>query len=466
MYVPHIDLLTRLELFLRKHAILPVTLARESGYSRQHLLRVRLGEGGSTRRLILGVTATCSRLSGQPVTPNVLFERADILLKSRHQRLGQVFAAELSKVTEFLGNVSREGWVEQVVAAGVESETVAAYLLRAGEARIDRQPQEAAAIFVAASTIASRLHDTEPELSASLRGHASRGRANALRHLGQFDEALSELSLSGQQFIKARFCVNEAGRVEYSRGGVLFAMERWSEARVAAQQARQRFVSTGDARRAAYADLLLAGILFDQGEVEAARDTWLRLRAILDDLGDSEALARVWQNLGACEIRRGDAEQARHWLRYAAAAFRALNNRIELTRAQWNIASYIARFRSPLAGIRALQHVERDFTHLGAFVDAGCVGLDAIELMIEHTVADEALARYAEGIATVLVCAQLGASAATALDQLRRIAEARDRRTVVRRVRVAIREASAPCRPTAGGDERAGGAPGRTYATD
>jgi tetratricopeptide (TPR) repeat protein len=465
VYVSHIDLLTRLELFLRRHGILPIALARDSGYSRQHLLRVRLGEGGSTRRLILAVIGTCKRVTGAPVTPGMLFERADVLLAGRHHRLGHVFLDDLGRLNDFLTHVSGEDWAERVVTAGLLSETVVRHLLREGEARIDRQPREAAAIFVAATGIATRLPDTEPELAASLQGHARRGRANALRHLAEFDEALAELALAGHLFLKARYCANEAGRVEYSRAGVLFAMERWPEARSAAQGARRQFVTTGDARRAAYADLLLAAILFDEGDVEAARDTWLRLRTILDDLGDSEALARVWQNLGACEIRLGHAAQARHWLRYAAAAFRSLNNRTELTRTQWNIASYIARFRGAHAGIRALQHVEQDFTHLGAFVDAGCVGLDAIELMIENTIAEDSLTRYAEGVASVLVCAGLGVSAATALDQLRRIAQARDRSAVVTDVRLALRDASAPCRRGARDGERTGGAPGPTTAT-
>ena len=384
MFIPHIDLLTRLELFLRRKDIAPFAIAKAANYSRQHVLRVRLGEVGPTRRFVVDVTAACAELSGEAVTPGVLFERGDELLASPHQRLSRLFLGELRQLKDFLGNVTGEDWPDLLLAADIDSETMVCHLLRAGEPRIDQAPREAAMIFVAAAGMATRLRDTAPELAASLQGHALKGRANALRHLGEFEEALEDLALAARLFLKARYCTNEAGRVEYTRGGVLFKMERWADARAAAQQARARFVATSDARRAAHADLLLAGILFDEGQVDAARETWLRLRGILDDLGDSEALARVWQNLGACEVRRGDAAAARHWLRYAAAAFRSLKNRTELARTQWNIASYLARFRSRQAGIRALQHVEQDFAALGAFSDAGCVGLDAIELMLEE----------------------------------------------------------------------------------
>lgn len=460
MFVSHIDLRTRLELFIRREDLAPLAVAKAAAYSRQHLLRVRLGEVRPTRRLVVDVTEACKKLANQPVTAGRLFERGDALLDSPYQRLSSLFTEELQTLGTFLDNVRGDDWTERVLAEGIGSETAVGHLLRTGEPRIDKAPREAAAIFVAAAGMATRLRDTEPELAASLQAHALTGRANALRHLGEFDEALADLALAARLFVKARYCINEAGRVEYTRGGVLFKMERFADARTAAQQARARFVSTGDTRRAAHADLLLAGILFDEGNVDAARETWLRLRAILDDLGDSEALARVWQNLGACEVRRGDAPSARHWLRYAAAAFRALENRTELARTQWNIATYIATFRDRERGIRALRHVEETFAALGSFSDAGCVGLDAIELMIESRTPDAALTPYAQGVAGVLVRAGLHVSAATALDQLRRIARAHDRRAVVAEVRKALREMDAPCRPAVREGMRAGVAPG------
>lgn len=465
MFIPHIDLLTRFELFLRREDIAPLAVAQAAVYSRQHLLRVRLGDGLPTRRLVIDVTAACKKLSRKAVTPGMLFERGDALLGSPHQRLSRMFAADLRRLAVFLERVDGDDWTEHVLSAGIESETAVRYLLRVGTPRIDQEPRDAAAIFAAAAGMAARLRETAPELTASLQAHALKGRANALRHMGEFDTALADLALASQLFLKAGFCMNEAGRVAYTRGTVLFKMERWADARGAAQKARARFVSTGDARRAAHADLLLAGILFDEGQVDAARDTWLRLRGILDDLGDSEALARVWQNLGACEIRRGDGAEARHWLRYAAAAFRALGNRTELARTQWNIATYIATFRDPERGIHALRHVERDFTELGAFTDAGCVGLDAIEFMIARKTPDAALTRYAQGVAGVLVRAGLDVSAASALDQLRRIARAQNRRKVVAEVRAALRELDAPCRSAMRGGERTGAGPGRAAST-
>jgi predicted transcriptional regulator len=65
---------TRLETFLKSRGIKPAHLARESGYSRQHLLRIRLGKMDPTRRCIAAIAAACRRLSGEGVRASDLFD--------------------------------------------------------------------------------------------------------------------------------------------------------------------------------------------------------------------------------------------------------------------------------------------------------------------------------------------------------------------------------------------------------
>ncbi|MFP5247452.1 MAG: helix-turn-helix domain-containing protein [Thermoanaerobaculia bacterium] len=65
---------TRLEAFLKSRGIKPAHLARESGYSRQHLLRIRMGRMEPTRRCIAAIAAACRRLSGEGVRASDLFD--------------------------------------------------------------------------------------------------------------------------------------------------------------------------------------------------------------------------------------------------------------------------------------------------------------------------------------------------------------------------------------------------------
>ncbi len=66
--------LTRLETFLQSRGVRPAHLARESGYSRQHLLRIRKGRMEPTRRCIAAIVAACRRLAHEPVKAADLFD--------------------------------------------------------------------------------------------------------------------------------------------------------------------------------------------------------------------------------------------------------------------------------------------------------------------------------------------------------------------------------------------------------
>lgn len=65
---------TRLEKYLKSRGIKPAHLARESGYSRQHLLRIRMGRMDPTRRCIAAIVQACRRLSREPVRAAELFD--------------------------------------------------------------------------------------------------------------------------------------------------------------------------------------------------------------------------------------------------------------------------------------------------------------------------------------------------------------------------------------------------------
>lgn len=65
---------TRLEQFIQSRGLKPAHLARESGYSRQHLLRIRMGRMEPTRRCIAAIVSACRRLSREAVKPTDLFD--------------------------------------------------------------------------------------------------------------------------------------------------------------------------------------------------------------------------------------------------------------------------------------------------------------------------------------------------------------------------------------------------------
>jgi hypothetical protein len=65
---------TKIERFLKSRVIKPAYLARESGYSRQFLLRVRLGRIRPTRRCVAEIVRAGRRLAREPVCASDLFD--------------------------------------------------------------------------------------------------------------------------------------------------------------------------------------------------------------------------------------------------------------------------------------------------------------------------------------------------------------------------------------------------------
>jgi hypothetical protein len=66
--------MTKLEAFIKAKGIKPAHLALHSEYSRQHLLRIRMGRMEPTRKCIAAVVKACRRLAREPVRAAELFD--------------------------------------------------------------------------------------------------------------------------------------------------------------------------------------------------------------------------------------------------------------------------------------------------------------------------------------------------------------------------------------------------------
>ncbi len=77
--------MTRLQEFLRTRHIKQIQLVRTSGYSRQHILRIRKGIGRPTRRCIVALVAACRKITHEKVKAIDLFDELS-LPRSRSAR--------------------------------------------------------------------------------------------------------------------------------------------------------------------------------------------------------------------------------------------------------------------------------------------------------------------------------------------------------------------------------------------
>lgn len=69
--------MTKLEAYLKAKGLKPSHVALRAGYSRQHLLRIRMGKMEPSRKCIKAVVSACRSLAREHVTAAELFDLDD-----------------------------------------------------------------------------------------------------------------------------------------------------------------------------------------------------------------------------------------------------------------------------------------------------------------------------------------------------------------------------------------------------
>lgn len=377
------------------------------------------------------VWGTLCDLTSQPIAMAEVFEPAgvevaDLLLlgrresdRTRVRRSPLVMPRSVAKTVAAMSDESLAEWLRRVQdTTRAHTETAIRDLTDIAELLLDVLPMRAERLYRAAITLADALPASPPLLVAALRAYAEKGRANALRMLGRYREALDVLVDAEQHFLDARYCAIDVGNSRYTRATILWKMEKWKSAAQAASQARRIFEAEHDPAGALRARIVEGAILADEGELDAAKTIFIDLRKRLEARGDRETLARVWMNLAAVDLRRGDVFATRHWLSRAARAFRALNMATEVTRTRWCEGKLAIVASKRKEGLRLLRAAMREFEIAGMRMEAGFVGLDLLEELVRDPVAAIEAQDLAVRLADLFLAAGVAVSGAKALAYL------------------------------------------------
>jgi len=375
---------------------------------------------------------------GQPVVRNDLFEPDGVAIRAllpqpmaKHRRRKRTSRQStkpknLGVLAGALSDSDFDVWLARIrTTAGAATESATRELMDAAFLLLDRQPARAEQLYALAGGLTERLATSPPLLVVALRGYAEKGRANALRMLGRYHEAMQVLIDAEQHFVDARYCALEIGEVRYTRAGILFKMQRWPQAQEAADQARRIFEEEHDRTRALHARVIEGCVLVERGSLEAARAVFVGLLKQLTAKRHQDTLARVYMNLGACDLRRREPAIARHWLKRASQLLRGIGAPTELARARWCGAKITIFEGDRNRGIRELRGAMHEFERLSMLADAGFVGLDLLEQLLADGSAAKEAERLARSLAEFFVAARVNVSAARAIAYLRDAATAR-----------------------------------------
>jgi len=177
-------------------------------------------------------------------------------------------------------------------------------------------------------------------------------------------------------------CTHELGRAWFTRGMVLFKMDRLDDALQYLRRTVNIFSAVADGQRVARVRLVEANVLYEQHRVEEACALWRTTLPVFAAGRDRRTEAIVWMNLGWCGLDQDRGDEAKRWLEKAAVRFEAGKHASDLARARWGLALHEARYGDRETGLACLEEQRDAFLRLGQQTDAATTALDIAETLL------------------------------------------------------------------------------------
>ena len=283
----------------------------------------------------------------------------------------------------------------------------------------ERQPMHALSLADAAVTVAEQLPRRYPAaVIDDLRGNAWLERANVLRYLGRFNEALDALDLAEQAFASTPVAVYSTALVQYLRSVIFFKSDRLDEATRLARQAARVFRQFGEEDRYVHAKIVEAGVMFSRNDFSQALDRFLVLVPIAKRLGDATTLARLYGNVANSLLGVEDLDTASNYFQQALSLYEAQGLTTEKIRTRWSLARLQLRAGQWDSGIARLRETKQEFEAIGLTSDAALVTLDLVEALLARGAKGE-IAQLCSGLVESFVRVGMTGNALTALAFLR-----------------------------------------------
>jgi tetratricopeptide (TPR) repeat protein len=302
--------------------------------------------------------------------------------------LADLLAREDAEATSLLGALlaSPASFRRANVTANpaMRSAGVARRLSTESRALRERQPMHALVLADAAIAIADQLSPQRyPDaLIDELRGSGWLERANVLRYLGRYDEALDALDISARAYAQSPVAVYSLAVVEYVRAVIFVEVGRLDEALLLTRRSARVFRQFGEDERFVHAKIVEATVLFDRSRYRESRELFLSLIPVAKKLGQAATLARLYGNVANCQLRLHELAAAELYFARALSLYEALGLETERIRTRWSIGSLRIANGDMADGLARLREARREFEQLGLRTDAALVTLDIAEALL------------------------------------------------------------------------------------
>jgi tetratricopeptide (TPR) repeat protein len=256
-------------------------------------------------------------------------------------------------------------------------------LCAAANERHESRPKFSLQLTITACAIAKALPDTKDSGRRLSIAMALRERANALRYLGQFSEALQALEYA-ERFLDATPGADEFDRafVWLIRAIVFMKNDRLSEGIVLARDAARVFGEYGDRDRELSSIMVEACCLSFSGHAHDAASAFVHVADIARERGNIRALASALQNGANALVDLREFDRAERFYSEALVLYDELRAPTEHARTTWALGTVAVGRGNLEEGAARLDASRTELARLGLTNDAALATLEWAEVRL------------------------------------------------------------------------------------
>jgi tetratricopeptide (TPR) repeat protein len=256
-------------------------------------------------------------------------------------------------------------------------------LCAAANERHESRPKFSLELAVTACTIAKSLPDTNDSGRRLSMAVALRERANALRYLGKFSEALQSLEYAEKLFdVTPGADEFDLAIVWLLRATVFMKSDRLSEGIGLARDAARVFQEYGDRDRELTTVMVEACCLLLSGQAQDAADAFIRLAELARERSNTRMLASALQNGAAALVNLGQLDRAEGFYTEALVLYDELGVPTEKARTMWALGGVVVARGELEEGAARLNGSRTELMHLGLTNDAAQATLEWAEVRL------------------------------------------------------------------------------------
>jgi tetratricopeptide (TPR) repeat protein len=293
-------------------------------------------------------------------------------------------AAEV--VSQLLRDTPREEWLSLASRPELQTNGALERLSRAIDTALDRQPQDALPLSLLATTIADALPDDQypAVVTAQIRAHAWKDRAQALTFNGKHEEAVDAIQLAERSLEPFGTVAHDRAVIWLMKGIIVQSLRQFDDARLLLAKAGRVFKAHHDHKRRISCGIAEAAVLYRQGHIEAARAVLQPLLGVAEQTADRPTLAVLHNNLGACLLELGEFTDANIHFSEAIARMNDLGKHIDALRTEMSTGRLLITKGQTAHGLVRLRNARHRFLENKLHEEAALCGLDIAAVLLNE----------------------------------------------------------------------------------